>query len=97
MNRVRFVRETANGLWIYGGGRKLWVPKAIQRYDEFKNEIVSNVDPVVFSWKRLPTLWFWVALGTFSLVGFIYFRDVLIAYTGIAVVAANISYLLFYE
>lgn len=97
MRRVKFIQETPNGLGIHSFGRKLWIPKAIRRYDEFKEEILSNVDAEVFSWTRLPTLWFWVALSAISLVGAIYFKDLLMAYTGVAVSAANITYLLFYE
>ena len=48
ISRVRFIRETRNGLGIHAGGRKLWVPKAIKRYDQLKNEIISDLDPEVF-------------------------------------------------
>jgi hypothetical protein len=97
ISRVRFIRETRNGLGIHAGGRKLWIPKAIKRYDECKNEIFSNMDPGVTSLKRLPVLWFWGFLSAGSLVISIMYKDYLFAYTGFALAAANISYLLFYE
>lgn len=97
MSRVRFIRETRNGFGIHSGGRKLWVPKAVKRYDQLKNEIISDIDPEVLSWKRLPALWFWVILCIGSLVVSIVYKDYLFAYTGFALTAANIIYLFFYE
>lgn len=58
MDRVTYIREKKNSLWIDSlWFKRIVIPQSIENYEDLKNMIIKSVDPKRLEWQRLPVFW----------------------------------------
>jgi hypothetical protein len=102
ISKIRFIKETKHGLTISTWwGRRVWVPIAMNKYDEIKKWVDEKTNPNVYKWYRMPELLFLIFLFTFPFVGMLIFNfenlDLEFIYIWIVAFLSNVFFIWHFE
>jgi hypothetical protein len=102
ISKIRFIKETKHGLLIFSSwGWKVWVPSAINKYEEIKDVVNEKVDPIAYRWYRMPGLFLLIILIIFPPIVLLIIKrgnlSLEIVYSSIVAFLSIISFVLYFE